>query len=125
MSSEQYLWFHPESDCYFYGDENQADGLCIEVTKDENHLAQAFELGVRMSEPRPTMRNTIRLSVEALQKAMETTPMNTKGCWRSCISCDHFNEPEEICKKFGQRPPARVIAFGCPAYDDVEDSVPF
>jgi hypothetical protein len=38
---------------------------------------------------------------------------------RSCLSCVHFNEAEEICLQFKQRPPARVIAHGCPAYVDV------
>lgn len=35
----------------------------------------------------------------------------------SCLNCEYFNEPQEYCEKAdGQRPPARVIAYGCPLY---------
>jgi hypothetical protein len=39
----------------------------------------------------------------------------------SCISCINFDEPSEICKVFKQRPPARIIAHGCPEYVDAYD----
>lgn len=35
------------------------------------------------------------------------------GMQVSCLNCMHFAEPQEQCMKFGGRPPARVIAFGC------------
>lgn len=35
---------------------------------------------------------------------------------KCCITCDTFNEKEEICTKYNMKPPARVIAFGCPEY---------
>lgn len=41
----------------------------------------------------------------------------------TCITCDHFDLSKEVCMKFNyMRPPARVIAFGCPAY---ENEIPF
>lgn len=41
----------------------------------------------------------------------------------TCVVCDHWNQTGETCMKFqNQRPPARVIAFGCPAF---ENEVPF
>lgn len=40
----------------------------------------------------------------------------------TCCSCDHFNQASEICGKYNMRPPAKVIAFGCPAY---ENEIPF
>lgn len=46
------------------------------------------------------------------------------GMTTSCINCVSFNEPIEICNKWNIRPPARVIAFGCPDYFDAEE-VPF
>jgi len=47
------------------------------------------------------------------------------GLTPSCLSCDHFNEREETCSKANdQRPPARVIAFGCEKYQD-NDDIPF
>lgn len=45
---------------------------------------------------------------------------------RSCISCEHFVESQEGCKISNmQRPPARVIAFGCPKYENIDDDIPF
>lgn len=41
---------------------------------------------------------------------------------RTCLTCEKFNEPKELCEKYGGRPPARIIAFGCDGY---EDKVPF
>lgn len=38
--------------------------------------------------------------------------------WSCCLHCKHFNEPTEVCALGGVRPPARVITFGCPAFDD-------
>jgi hypothetical protein len=35
----------------------------------------------------------------------------------TCIKCGHFNEKDEMCNLYKQRPPARVIAFGCPSFD--------
>lgn len=35
---------------------------------------------------------------------------------RTCLTCDHFHEQKELCGLYGQRPPARIIAFGCPSY---------
>lgn len=38
---------------------------------------------------------------------------------KTCLSCAHFNEGTEGCALAGgQRPPARVIATGCHAYDE-------
>ena len=43
---------------------------------------------------------------------------------RTCLTCLHFKEHEgESCALAGQRPPARVIAFGCSAH--MEDDIPF
>jgi hypothetical protein len=38
--------------------------------------------------------------------------------YRSCLTCEHFDEATELCLLNGanQRPPARVIAMGCSAY---------
>lgn len=44
---------------------------------------------------------------------------------RSCLSCDHFNEAQELCAKFNARPPARVIAFACTEYSNIDDDIPF
>ena len=47
------------------------------------------------------------------------------GMTPSCISCEHFTESTEECAAAqGQRPPARIIAFGCNVYRD-RDDIPF
>lgn len=52
------------------------------------------------------------------------------GICPSCISCKHFDEKgekgfgPEICLPANQRPPARIIAFGCNTYAD-KDNIPF
>jgi tRNA A37 methylthiotransferase MiaB len=35
----------------------------------------------------------------------------------TCVVCDHWNQVNEVCTLYNnQRPPAKVIAFGCPAF---------
>lgn len=52
------------------------------------------------------------------------------GLQQSCISCTYFDEDgrksgtKEQCMAYKERPPARVIAFGCPNYSDADD-IPF
>lgn len=46
------------------------------------------------------------------------------GCQPSCLSCTKFDERTELCEPYQQRPPARIIAFGCNLYVD-NDDIPF
>ena len=39
--------------------------------------------------------------------------------FRSCITCQRFTEATELCGLAGSRPPARIIAAGCPSYFEV------
>lgn len=39
--------------------------------------------------------------------------------YRSCLTCQHFDEPTEVCVLAASRPPARTIAMGCPKYFEV------
>lgn len=43
---------------------------------------------------------------------------------RTCLHCDYFEEGQEVClrAKPPMRPPARVLAFGCPGF---ENDIPF
>lgn len=49
----------------------------------------------------------------------------------SCVNCDHWDENSEMCllaysrKAANCRPPARIIAFGCPEWLNINDDVPF
>lgn len=45
-----------------------------------------------------------------------------KNGWnRTCLSCEHFREGDDVCTFYtpNQRPPARVIVEGCPAWIDI------
>lgn len=55
---------------------------------------------------------------KAIRKAMEI-----EYPFQTCINCINFDEANELCRLVKMRPPARVIAFGCPKYDD--DKIPF
>jgi hypothetical protein len=43
---------------------------------------------------------------------------------RTCMTCVHFQESNEVCKRYNLRPPARVIAYGCKDYMN-EEEIPF
>ena len=48
-------------------------------------------------------------------------------CTRCCPNCQHWIDgpkaaPIEVCELVEQRPPARIIAFGCEKY---KDNIPF
>ncbi len=51
---------------------------------------------------------------------------NDSSLVRSCLNCCMFAEQTEACGMANppQRPPARVIAFGCNAHQDIND-IPF
>lgn len=59
-----------------------------------------------------------------IAKAVDEAVTMTGGNNKSCLNCSHFDEKAELCVKFQQRPPARVIAFACPEYEDC-DEIPF
>lgn len=37
-----------------------------------------------------------------------------------CVTCEHFDHNYEMCRLAGMRPPAKVIAYGCPSWQDEE-----
>ena len=46
--------------------------------------------------------------------------------YKSCLNCMNFDEQKEVCNyaKPPQRPPARIIAYACPRWLDL-DEIPF
>lgn len=42
----------------------------------------------------------------------------------TCVRCLSFDQQNEICKVAKARPPAKVIAYGCPQFES-EDTIPF
>lgn len=71
---------------------------------------------------RPTISEGLYIPAEALQAAVEKRG-TAVSLFRTCITCMHFVENTEHCSQFGARPPARVIAYGCPSYEN--DDIPF
>lgn len=64
-------------------------------------------------------RNFVAKVVTELRSAIkEELDMSTK----TCLNCLHFDEPNELCKRFNARPPARIIATSCKEH---EDDIPF
>ncbi len=62
--------------------------------------------------------------LEAVSEALTAQTLNmVQQCLTTCIVCDHWNQGKEVCSLYNnQRPPAKVIAFGCPAF---ENEIPF
>lgn len=61
-----------------------------------------------------------------LRSAMQQVENGDPGTMHvSCLNCDSFDEQNEVCTRYRQRPPARVIAFGCPDWVNLNDDVPF
>jgi hypothetical protein len=46
--------------------------------------------------------------------------MSDQELFGTCINCRYFKEDVEFCTLANARPPARIIAFGCPSYQEVQ-----
>lgn len=65
-------------------------------------------------------------AADAIHQLMLSISLQDKDAFtESCVNCVNFDEPKELCRKFQQRPPARIIAYGCTDYEDVETTIPF
>lgn len=60
-------------------------------------------------------------ALEELAAALVEQWMND-GLYRSCLNCDHWDQVNEICTTFKERPPAKVIVCGCEHHID---EIPF
>lgn len=66
----------------------------------------------------------IQTVVSDLTMAMKDT---LDAATRTCLNCKYFDEANEVCRfnSVNLRPPARVIATGCPQYSDIQKDLPF
>lgn len=123
------LVYHPESDSLFYADTFETDGLAEDVTGVPEYELMAKERGLVMPEDtrkafmeqRGALTNKLR---ERLRQELAHV-LADNIVTSSCITCVHFKEQQgELCSLYKARPPARIIAAGCPSYMDY-DEVPF
>lgn len=63
-----------------------------------------------------------RLTVEQMEGLRDYICDALERATKSCLTCDNFIEETEICRLNNQKPPARIIAFGCECY---ADKIPF
>lgn len=71
---------------------------------------------------KPTVISKNQLTLERRAMALWQVRALRHGDLRSCVNCDHFNEPDEVCALCAARPPAKVIVLGC---DSWTEEIPF
>lgn len=42
-----------------------------------------------------------------------------QGWFTTCLNCHYWNKEQDICGKFNQRPPAKIIISGCEEHTDI------
>lgn len=73
---------------------------------------------------------TIHLTPEQSEALAEytkrvTTAVIVANKWnQTCLECVHFHEESEVCRKWGERPPARTIVESCGEGFE-RDDIPF
>lgn len=96
--------------CWMYAD----DASYIEEEEGGKHLVQQFMEDKELLEP----------PANSPQEAKRLTQeLRAIGCIHSCITCEHFNHTYEMCELAKQKPPAEVIANGCPSW--AFEEIPF
>lgn len=75
---------------------------------------------------KPKFRKEAEIDLQSAITFAIWAQLNRKDIYpfQSCLSCIHFKEQTEICNLANQRPPAKIIVFGCNSYVDNQD-VPF
>lgn len=74
---------------------------------------------------KPTLKPDARHDLRStLYNSIEATLDQNKPIYISCLNCINFKEEKEICGLVNKRPPARVIAYGCEHWEDI-DTIPF
>lgn len=74
---------------------------------------------------KPRLRNDVEIDLGYLIKhAVFRAIEDQRHPFKNCINCTKFDQKNEICNQYKARPPARVIAYGCPEHVDMYE-VPF
>lgn len=48
-----------------------------------------------------------------------TAELHRQRLIHTCLTCINFNTTQEVCGLYQVRPPAHVIAYGCPSWQDM------
>jgi len=61
------------------------------------------------------MRSPLELGMSPNELAIQKTHelLVQRGILPSCVNCELWDEKQELCTKWGRRPPAKVIVIGC------------
>lgn len=75
--------------------------------------------------PKPRFRTEAMLEIRSnIYNIVANSLEQCKPIYKSCMNCSNFDEKNELCLIYRERPPARIIAYGCIKWVDVEE-IPF
>ena len=74
--------------------------------------------------PKAVLRTHAKYDLQSAVIGAVANVLENEPVYRSCMNCFRFNEHVELCNLCNMRPPARIIAYGCPKWEDIED-IPF
>lgn len=72
-----------------------------------------------MKDPREALMNDVRNAVMKETALELASYMENKGWFNTCLNCCEWNETNELCNKFKERPPAKIIVKGCEHHTDI------
>lgn len=112
-----------------------------DLTNINEQLAQVTEQIAKLLEPvpkqyqlplQPVQTNSLKISrkvlLDQITDAFGATNSSEfrellKACLKRCVTCRYWSTTRlESCDLCNQKPPAHIVAFGCPSYKDIEDS---
>lgn len=67
----------------------------------------------------PELGERVIAAIKQLETALNSVDKKVEASVHSCLTCEHFDHQGELCKLTDprQRPPAKIIAFGCSAWE--------
>jgi len=65
------------------------------------------------------LTDKIRLEAMKNLSSLLTDYMMDIGMFRTCLNCAYWNEKNETCQYYKQKPPAKVIVCGCETHTDI------
>lgn len=71
----------------------------------------------------PTANLLSAREIDSIAQQLADHLRRKAGVRLTCVECYQFDHHSEVCNMFRQRPPARVIAFGCEHFES--DDIPF